>query len=75
MEEPLDAFLKECGKPNFEVFATRYPHAFLYRDAFVGSNAAKLTDAEVADKTRRFERLVGRQTGYVLLQAGYKRME
>jgi hypothetical protein len=75
VEETLEAFLKECGKPTIEAFTEKYTHSFLYRETFTGSTTRKLTDEEIQEKTRRFEKLVGRNAGYVLMQSGYRSME
>lgn len=75
MEETLEAFLEECGKPTLETFSEKYVHSFLYREAFVGATTRKLTNEEIQQKTRRFEKLVGRHSGYVLMQCGYREME
>jgi hypothetical protein len=75
MEETLEAFLKECGKPTVETFTTHYPHPFLFREVFVGEPTRKLTQEEIQERTRRFHRLVGRHAGYTLGQAGHSSME
>jgi len=51
VEDTLDSFLAQCGKPTVEAFRTGFPHPFLFREVTVGERLeARLTRVVRRDK-------------------------
>ncbi|MBI3724227.1 hypothetical protein HY251_09785 [bacterium] len=75
MEEPFETFLAQTGRPSAEAFARNNPHPFLFREVLVGEGIRKLSSGEIEQRTRRFEKLVGRHAGYALMQQGHRDIE
>jgi hypothetical protein len=75
MERQLEEFLEDVKSKGAARFVEENPHPFLFRqvDVVLEEDATAPTEEELTRKTKRIERMLGQDSGYVLSMVGARR--